>query len=90
MSAELEHWHYRGRVQGGVVVLETGANLPEGTDVTVVPSKPNDAVSPSESATTIWQKLAELGRKMESQPCDLPADLAANHDHYLHGLPKRQ
>jgi len=39
---------------------------------------------------TIWQKLAQLGRDVESLPCDLPTDLAANHDHYLHGLSKRQ
>ena len=38
---------------------------------------------------TIGQELAALGRSFEGQPCDLPPDLAAQHDHYLHGLPKR-
>jgi hypothetical protein len=37
---------------------------------------------------TIGQKLAALGRWAESQPCDLPEDLAENHDHYIHGAPK--
>jgi len=80
---------YHGTVQNGIVVLDNGVTLPDGTPVTVVPitatpSKETDGAEP-----TIWQKLADLGRRVESEPCDLPADLAENHDHYLHGLPKR-
>jgi len=80
---------YHGTVQNGHVVLENGASLPEGTLVTVVPV-PRAAESDVSDARTIWQKLADLGRQVESEPCDLPSDLAANHDYYLHGLPKRQ
>jgi hypothetical protein len=79
---------YRGKVQGGVVVLESGS-LPEGTQVSVVPllsvSNTKDG-----APSAIWAKLAELGQWSESQPTNLPSDLAANHDHYLHGLPKRR
>lgn len=34
---------------------------------------------------TVLQKLRSLAGKGRN----LPADLAANHDHYLHGTPKR-
>lgn len=33
-------------------------------------------------------RLAEIGRQFLANP-DLPTDLAAQHDHYLYGLPKR-
>ena len=76
---------YQGTVQNGVVVLAAGATLPEGTKVTVVPAS-NEA---RDSDRSIWEKFEELARWAESQPCDLPSDLARNHDYYLHGLPKR-
>ncbi len=81
---------YKGTVQSGVVVFQDGAAPPDGTVVTVVPSAPESNEAPAGDKRTIWQKLAELGRQVESEPCDLPSDLAANHDYYLHGLPKRQ
>lgn len=81
---------YRGIVQGGVVVFQDAGVPPDGTEVTMVPVVVDDASSSSSAEPSIWQKLAALGRWAETQPCDLPSDLAANHDHYLHGLPKRQ
>ena len=42
------------------------------------------------TSESIGQKLAVLARRVESEPCDLPDDLASNHDHYLHGLNKRR
>ncbi len=80
---------YEGTVQNGVVVLAGGQTLPEGTVVHVLPQT-TQPLAPQEDPRTIWQKLADLGREVESLPCDLPTDLAANHDYYLHGLPKRQ
>ena len=82
---------YQGVVQNGAVVLHDGATLPEGTLVSVVPVTP--AVPEAETgddSPAVWQKLAELGRWAETQETDLPVDLAENHDHYLHGVPKRQ
>jgi hypothetical protein len=38
---------------------------------------------------SVGAKLVALAKKAEAIPTDLPADLAANHDYYLHGLPKR-
>ncbi|HEX7378366.1 MAG TPA: hypothetical protein VF278_14705 [Pirellulales bacterium] len=76
---------YQGTIQNGVVVLTGGAKLPEGATVTVVPV-PTEGRDHDRS---IWEKFEELARWAESQPCDLPSDLARNHDYYLHGLPKR-
>ncbi len=69
---------YRGHIQNGVVVLDAEVTLPEGTEVNVEP------VSAAARAT-----LAErLGDLIGSMP-ELPPDMAAQHDHYLHGAPKR-
>lgn len=81
---------YYGTVQNGMVMLHAGASLPDGTCVTVVPVADMAQQATGSDMQMIWQKLADLGRRVESEPCDLPPDLAANHDHYLHGLPKRQ
>ena len=79
-----------GTVQNGVIVLGEGQTLPEGAAVQVVFTPA--VVPPSEETATpsIWEKLYQLGREVESLPCDLPEDLAINHDFYLHGQPKRQ
>ena len=80
---------YRGTVQNGVVVLQDGASLPDGTVVSVEPTTRDAEEAHDKDARSIGQKLADLGRWAESQPCDLPEDLAKNHDYYLHGLPKK-
>jgi hypothetical protein len=72
---------YRGRVKGGVVVLEAGATLPEGAEVRVAPVTVGEGEAP-----TIWQKL----RALAGSAPDLPPDAARNHDHYLYGTPKRE
>jgi hypothetical protein len=69
-----------------VVVLPADVTLPEGAEVVVVVPEGE----PKNAAPGIWTKLAELGRWAETQPSELPADLAENHDHYLHGQPKRR
>ena len=80
---------YRGKFQGGVIVLESGLSLPDGTEVDVTLCIPaNEAAAPSQRPA-IWDHLLELAREVEAEPCDLPEDLARNHDHYLYGTPKR-
>ena len=74
---------YRGTVRQGVVVLEPGAKLDEGTVVEVQPVAVGNESIPS---PTIWQKLLELAGSAPG----LPADAARNHDHYLYGTAKRQ
>jgi hypothetical protein len=77
---------YRGTVRSGVVVLPEDVILPEGADVMVMLP---DAEPAQTGEPSIWTRLSDLSRWAEDLPTDLPPDLAANHDHYLHGLPKR-
>lgn len=79
---------FQGTVQNGVIVLSSGVILPEGMSVTIVPTVQESDLEKREPSS-IGQKMAELGRWAETQPCDLPSALAENHDHYLHGLPKK-
>ena len=69
---------YRGYVKGGVVVLDPKVEIPEGTEVKVEPV-------PAPTRRTLAEQLGDL---IGSVP-DLPADMAQQHDHYLHGAPKR-
>ena len=69
---------YRGYVKGGVVVLDPKVELPEGIEVRVEPLPPP-------SGKTLAERLGDL---IGSVP-DLPPDMAEQHDHYLHGAPKR-
>ena len=73
-----------GTIHDGVAVPDGECSLAEGTkvkliasDAPVAPKRPN------------WDRLIALARKVEKMPCDLPEDLSENHDHYLHGQPKR-
>ena len=68
---------YRGTVSGGVIVPEQGAALPEGTEVRI------EVVE--QSASTLGQRLMKLAGAAQG----LPKDMARNHDHYLHGQPKK-
>ena len=80
---------YQGTVQGGVVVLNDNVTLPDGMEVEVSPLAKHEAAGIAESRESTWDKLLELAKWAETQPCDLPEDLALNHDHYPHGQPKR-
>jgi hypothetical protein len=76
---------YRGRVKNGVVVLEAGVRLQEGMDVRVEPVEAEKAAeSPAQT-----QQLREGLLSFSGVVKDGPSDLARNHDHYLHGTPKR-
>jgi hypothetical protein len=70
---------YNGIVQNGVIVLEPGVKLREGTTVRVEtvaqPIDPDADLDPA-------YKIGEL-----AVDCGVP-DLAVNLDHYLYGHPK--
>ncbi len=70
---------YMGRVQNGVVVLDDGNELAEGTVVRVEPT-----ASPSAPVQGGRARLLALAGSIT----DLPSDLARNHDHYLYGHPR--
>jgi len=74
---------YRGQIRNGVVVLDGRPPLDEGTIVTVEPVTTSEA--PEEQLPT----LAELFKDLAGKAVGLPEDMAENHDHYLHGTPKR-
>jgi hypothetical protein len=74
---------YRGKVRNGVVVLEDGVGLPDGTDVRVEPCARDEGVAVE--GPTLAEQFADV---IGAVP-DLPADMAAQHDHYLHGAPRR-
>jgi hypothetical protein len=67
-----------GTLNRRVVVLDEPAPWPEGTRVEV-------AVQSAEKRLTLAEKLL---RHAGTVP-DLPADMAEQHDHYIHGTPKR-
>jgi hypothetical protein len=67
-----------GHVAGGVIVLDEAAALPEGTRVRVEP-----IVAPSPPT------LAAKFQDVIGQATSLPSDMAEQHDHYIHGSPKR-
>ena len=71
---------YMGEVRGGVVVFETGGQPPEGTKVRVEPIGEADEATPT---------LADRLRSVIGIAKRLPADLAEQHDHYIHGTPRR-
>jgi len=67
-----------GTMLNGEVVLDEPATLPDGTRVEVV-EKPAAAAKPTLLSLL---KLAGTAR-------NLPADFAAENDHYIHGTPRR-
>ena len=70
---------YRGHVKGGVVIFEAEAP-PEGAAVRV-----QLAPEASAAGASLWDKL----RKYSGAVTGLPPDMARNHDHYIHGGPRK-
>lgn len=67
-----------GTIRNGSVVLDQAPVFPEGTRVEVV-------VKQTRQDTPTFLDLLEFAGCMP----DMPADFAAEHDHYIHGTPKR-
>lgn len=77
---------YRGRVRNGVVVLEPGVRLREGMDVRVELVGEMEAVAEgSQEARQLREGLLSFSGVIKEGA----SDLARNHDHYLHGTPRR-
>jgi predicted DNA-binding antitoxin AbrB/MazE fold protein len=75
-------------------VYENGAfhplepvHLPESCQVALVVQQEPALISPASTAAPL-AKLAAIATLHPKNP-DLPTDLAAQHDHYLYGTPKR-
>ena len=71
---------YRGQVKNGVVVLEDGKSLVEGTAVRI---EPIDSEVPAKPCGP--SALFHAGE--HAKPTGF-TDLGRNHDHYLYGHPK--
>lgn len=71
---------YQGHVQNGVVLLDGDVRLPEGAKVCVEVAKQDEDEGP-----TLYEQLKPIIGIAKG----LPPDMAKNHDHYLHGQPKR-
>ncbi len=69
-----------GVINNGTVVFDQPCNIPDGTKVTIRIEETAEA-----APTTLGKRLM----KHAATVTGLPEDLAEQHDHYLHGTPKR-
>ena len=68
-----------GTIENGVVKLPPEAPWPDGTKVRV------ERVEQASSGNKLTRRLRELSATVVG----LPADLAEEHDHYIHHAPRR-
>ncbi len=72
---------FTAKVHNCMITLPPGIKLPEGAEVQVIADEAGDELLSSPLA---WMKRYVGAAK------DLPPDFSAEHDHYIHGTPKRQ
>jgi hypothetical protein len=75
---------YHGHIKNGAVVLDDPVNLPEGAEVRV-DLVPEVQPQNEDEGPTLYERLKDV----IGQAKGLPPDAALNHDHYLHGRPKK-
>ena len=71
----------RARYDGHVFIPEGPVDLPVGCELEI-------SISCAPIRRSTLTRLAEIAEQFPSNP-DLPTDLAAQHDHYLYGTPKK-
>ena len=76
---------FEAHSDGKVLVPDEPVELPAGTRYHVS-AAPVDNAGEAEDGRSIWKFLLSMAGTAEG---DYPPDLARNHDHYLHGRPKR-
>lgn len=95
---------FRGVIKDGVIIVPESVELPNGTEVDVQPRRRRSKVAKATSevkASTGKAKqrkkktgkslsLADRLRPIIGMAKGLPSDFAAQHDHYIHGTPKRR
>lgn len=76
------------KVQNGVLALPPGTQLPEGAEVRVIVPDPKEAPAPEvpESEDSFSQWMLKYAGTIDG----LPEDFADEHDHYIHGTPRRK
>lgn len=83
---------YKGHIKNGVVEFEEPIPLSEGAPVEVTPSELGNGEKPVEFGSEVEGEIPTLYERFKDFiGCidDLPPDFAENHDHYIHGTPKR-
>jgi len=76
---------YYGHVRNGVIVLDGPTFPPEGAIVSVRVLKGRSSARPKAKPLSFYERYKDVIGKGKG----LPSDLAKNHDHYLHGRPKK-
>jgi hypothetical protein len=76
---------YHGHVQNGVVLLDDDVKLPDGAEVQVEVVGGGVTQSNDNECPTLYEQFKPIIGVIGV----LPADFAANHDHYIHGQPKK-
>ncbi len=66
-------------------MLEPGATLPEGADVVVTAVERPAAELSAPQPKTLGDRLMKYAGAVKG----LPSDLARNHDHFIHGTPRK-
>jgi hypothetical protein len=69
-----------------MVVFDGGRPLADGTLVEVAPVSQPEGKSVAPAGEPTW---AEVLKDFIGKADGLPSDMADNHDHYIHGTPKR-
>ena len=67
--------------------IKLPVHVPDGTRLEI--TLPPKSTAPDSAASAPRRTLAERYAKFVGLADDLPPDMAKNHDHYLHGAPKR-
>jgi len=70
---------YTGTIEDGVVKLPPETGWADGTKVRV------ELIESKEDRRSLVEKLRAIAQSMP----EMPADWAEQHDHYIHGAPKR-
>ena len=75
---------YRGQVKNGQIVLDDNVVLPEGTAV-IIESHSTTPPTAEPGTGTLFERFQNVIGVAK----DLPPDFAEQHDHYIHGTPKK-
>ena len=76
---------YKGHVQNGVILLDEPIELADGSPVLVLEVNTSEERCDRSSVSSLSEALGPFVGSAEG----LPEDMALNHDHYLHGSPKK-
>jgi len=77
---------YRGHFKSGVIVFDSPPPLGEGAVVEVQPVDQSTSAGPGRENLPTW---GEVLKDFVGKARGLPADMARNHDHYIHGTRKQ-